>query len=200
MSDPEEILKEITGNLCLSGGADGSDLQWGMMAGRIGHYVIHWSFTGHRSGAPEQELVRLSSDQLLRADDALSRANLSLKRRWPNTKPWIANLLRRNWYQVNWTGGLYAVGSMKKNKIEGGTAWATQMYMDRFSENPHDARLFFFDQEPGVWKKWTGEWEILTESPPLPSGIWTGIGTRDLKDSGKWAIRNVMGGYESPDL
>ena len=39
-------------NICLSGGADGSDLQWAMMAGSLGHKVVHWSFQGHRSEAP----------------------------------------------------------------------------------------------------------------------------------------------------
>ena len=55
-------------NWCLSGGADGSDLQWGMNAGKAGHSVTHWGFKGHKSSAPIEEITILPDDLLMTAD------------------------------------------------------------------------------------------------------------------------------------
>lgn len=197
-----EALIALSENLCLSGGADGADLQWGMMAGRIGHSVIHWSFQGHKSQAPESEIVRLDDASLAEADEVLKRANKTIKRRFPGKSRFVNNLLRRNFYQVRWSESLYGVGEMKSGQVQGGTAWAVQMYMDRFThdgEPMESCRLYFYDQATDRWMSWQGEWQIMEEQPPMPKGIWTGVGTRELSNNGKWAIRNVMGGYELPN-
>ncbi len=68
------------GNVCLSGGADGADLVWGAEARRYGHKVLHFSFAGHRTQAPPDELVILSDNGLRRADPYLAKANARLKR------------------------------------------------------------------------------------------------------------------------
>lgn len=196
-----EILTTLGDNLCLSGGAEGADLQWGMMAGHIGHSVIHWSFTGHKSQAPQSEVVVLDDASLEEADEFLKRANTTLKRRFPGKSRFVNNLLRRNYYQVRWASSVYGVGVMKNGQVQGGTAWATQMYMDRFihdNEYMYDCKLYFFDQNINKWMQWKGEWKELEGQPPAPTGIWTGIGTRELSHDGKWAIRNVMGGYVVP--
>lgn len=199
----DEIMVNLSDNLCLSGGADGADLQWGMMAGRIGHSVIHWSFPNHNSKAPSSEIVILDDKSLSEADDYLVRANKSLKRRWPASSLYTSNLLRRNHYQVKWASSLYAVGVMKNNVVQGGTAWAVQMYIDRFTHgNEHldECKLYFFDQSTNKWFFWKANWKEMDEQPPCPSGIWAGVGSRELTHDGKWAIRNVMGGYEVPTL
>lgn len=196
-----EALVSLKDDLCLSGGADGADLQWGMMAGRVGHSVIHWSFQDHKSKAPSSEIVILDDTSLGEADSFLKRANLTLKRRFPGKSLFINNLLRRNYYQIRWAESLYAVGVMKDGQVQGGTAWATQMYMDRFTidkEPMENCQLYFYDQALDVWLQWKSDWQILETQPPMPIGIWAGVGTRELSDSGKWAIRNVMGGYVTP--
>lgn len=186
-------------NICLSGGADNSDLQWGMMAGSLGHKVVHWSFQGHRTDAPPADVVQLSQSQLEEADRFIERANRAVKRNWPSRHISTNNLLRRNWYQVKDTGAVYAVGNMVRGEIQGGTAWAIQMYMDRFihdGEPMSSCNLFFYEQSMNVWWQWRGQWEIRVSQPPVPQGVWTGIGTRDLTFEGKWMIRKVMGGYD----
>lgn len=186
-------------NICLSGGADGSDLQWAMMAGNLGHKVVHWSFQGHRSSAPSDDVVQLNQQQLEEADRFIERANRNVRRNWPSKSLFTNNLLRRNWYQVKDTGAVYAVGKMKGREVEGGTAWAIQMYMDRFihdGEPLSQCNLFFYDQNMNVWWQWRGSWEIRVSQPPAPVGVWTGIGTRDLNFDGRWMIRKVMGGYD----
>jgi hypothetical protein len=196
MSDSIKDLVKLQDNICLSGGAAGADLQWGMNAGRAGHAVIHWGFLDHRSDAPEQEIVRLSRDQLAVADPFLERANKSLKRRWPSSADFTNNLLRRNYYQVMWATAVYAVGTFKNGEIQGGTSWATQMYMDRFTidgEPLELCQLYFYDQNLSVWMQWKGSWTTLTGAPRAPSGVWAGIGSRTLTENGKWAIRELWG-------
>ena len=186
----------LKGDICLSGGAKGSDAQWGMMAGRYGHSVIHWSFGNHKVFAPEQEMVRLSDEQLLIADPFLEKAAKTIKRPYPgNRSEFVKNLLRRNYYQVAWSNALYGVGSIKNGLVQGGTGWAVQMFLDinaaKAQFEPLD--LYFYEQNQEVWYRWAGGWKALEGQPPPPSGIWAGIGTRELNDSGKWAIRQLLG-------
>ena len=178
--------------ICLSGGADGADLQFGMCAGTAGHYVVHWSFKGARSDAPESELAVLTDAQLLEADPYLHRANQVLKRSFPARWPSTNSLLRRNWYQVKDSERVYAVSTIKDGIVQGGTAWAVQMFIDRFDGEACEA--YVFDQVVGSWFKWNGaKWQIMNNDPPTPKGVWTGIGTRKLNPRGKEAIRRLLG-------
>lgn len=189
------IISDQDTNICLSGGADGADVQWGMCAGLLGHKVIHWSFSGHKSKAPESELVRLTDTQLLEADPAIKIAAPSLKKHPPN-KTWVKNLIQRNYFQVAWTDRVYAVATIKDNLCQGGTAWAVQMYLDR-KDVKHE--VYIFDQLTDKWNTWDGSKYVVIDNPPQPYGVWTGIGTRDLTQSGKNAIRNLMN-YVKPTL
>lgn len=195
MFSPESLLVTFEGNLCLSGGAKGADAQWGMTAGSAGHSVIHWSYEKHKVHAPEVEVVRLTQEQLDIADPFLHRANKALERVVPTWKPWLCNLLRRNFYQVRWTQSVYAVGKFKDGKVDGGTAWAVQMYLDRFIHDGEDwskCKVYFFEQDENRWYEWKDGWKPLAGQPPAPEGVWTGIGTRDLNLNGKTAIRTLM--------
>lgn len=176
-------------NMCLSGGAEGADLQFGMTAGSRGHEVIHWSFARHKSRAPEIEIVYLTEEQLEIADARLVLANRTLGRRIPKNV-YVKNLLRRNWYQVEFAERLYAVSTFAGPHVSGGTAWAVQMFIDRFKGLPCEA--YVFDQAVDKWFCWKGEWQEIA-APPAPHGIYAGVGTRELNDTGKRAIRSIMG-------
>lgn len=178
-------------DLCLSGGAEGADLQWGMVAGSAGHGVIHWTFAGHRSRAPSSEIAVLSPEQLAEADEHCKRASKTLRRWFPPKSPFVRNLLRRNWYQVAYSGSCYAVASIVDGQVSGGTAWATQMFIDR-----HEGAAcpcYVFDQAEGYWVVWDGPqgWKRIHE-PPTPSGIYAGVGSRELGLTGKLAIRVLL--------
>lgn len=203
MDIANSLLSLFEGNdICLSGGAEGADLQWGAQAGIIGHSVIHWSFQGHRSQAPETELVQLTPEQLAQADDAVARANKTLKRRWPSNSDFTNNLLRRNWYQVKDAQAVYAISTLdRKNGVSGGTAWAVQMYLDRFlyDDEPMDrCQAYLFDRNTKLWYKFDGtRWINLISRPPKPTGIWAGIGSRDLDYLSRIEIRKLLGTYSS---
>jgi len=180
----------ILKNLCLSGGAVGADLQWGMCAGMAGHSVIHWSFINHKTYAPDQEVVVLTSEQLSTADEHCNRASISLKKHYPPKSSYVRNLLRRNWYQVAAAERVYAVSNIIDGMVQGGTSWATQMFIDRFDSA--SCECYVYDQLQEKWFKWNTFWEAL-ECPPEPYGVYAAIGTRSLNDAGKQAIRGLMG-------
>jgi hypothetical protein len=171
--------------MCLSGGAEGADLQWGMNAGRAGHQVIHFSFGSHRSKAPDAEIVRLTEAHLLEADEHVRKANETLNRRYPASSDFVNNLLRRNWYQVRDSEAIFAVASFKSGQVTGGTAWAVQMFLDKGGTT-----AFVYDQVESRWMTWQGGWEPAPEVP-MPSGVYAGVGSRDLKENGKFAIRGL---------
>jgi len=172
-------------HLCLSGGAIGADLTWGDAAEKAGHAVVHWTFFKHKSLAPARTLHMLTTDDLCDADPRLEQANLTLQRRWPIESGYVTNLLRRNWYQVGESDGCYAVAALDSSgKVKGGTAWAVQMFIDRFDGAP--CRCFLFCQTRGYWMRWERQWERCT--PPPPRGVYAGVGSRKLMPNGRDAI------------
>lgn len=187
-SDLVESINLLETPICMSGGAPGADLQFGMNAGRAGHYVIHWSFAGHKTDAPESEVVQLSEEQLSEAHVALEAANDRLKRRIPWQKKWMLNLLRRNYFQVRWSGSVYAVSEIdwKTGTVKGGTGWAIEMAKGLALPN-----IWVFDQKQEAWYVWTEKEWTTTADPLQPCGVYAGIGSRDLQEGGKHAIRRL---------
>lgn len=179
-------------HICLSGGAKGADLQFGMCAGARGDLVYHFGFRGHGSRAPKAEQVVLTMEQLLEADPALIRANATLKRTFPSGSDYTNNLLRRNYWQIRDTQSVYAVAGIDaKGGIIGGTAWAIQMFIDRYDGKT--CPVYVFDQERDQWFTWTGSWTPLDGDPPEPEGVWTGIGTsKHFQENGKNAVRRLL--------
>jgi hypothetical protein len=176
-------------NVLLSGGASGADLQWGMTAGMAGHSVVHFSFAGHRTQAPDVEVIILSKDQLEAADEACMAASKRIKRWFPPKSLFVRNLLRRNWYQVKDAERVYAVATIKDGLVQGGTGWAISMWLDRHNDEPSEC--YVFDQVEDAWFMWDNQW-VKIDQPPMPHGIWAGIGSRDLSNNGKLAIRKLM--------
>lgn len=180
-------------NICLSGGAAGADIAWGVAAKGRGHSVVHWSFVGHKASLTDDVYI-LTEQQLKMADDSLTQANKSLKRWWPTNKPWIDNLLRRNYWQIVSCESVYAVSIFNKDKsllkVNGGTAWALQMYVDRCLFENINPNMYLFEQNEEGWYSWKNRWEKIL-LPPIPSGIYAGIGTRQLSSNGLNAILDV---------
>ena len=58
------------------------------------------------------------------------------------------NLIRRNWYQVKDSNGVFAIGklSASRSTVEGGTGWAVQMAVD--SKKP----VYVFDTVNSLWQ------------------------------------------------
>lgn len=187
-----------------SGGAEGSDLYWNLSGEMydkntiINIESINYSFKGHTPKTKNN--IVLTQDELNLADDQLKIANIKLKRKFPTSKEFVNNLLRRNWYQVLNSKSIYAVGflDLKTNIVDGGTGWAVQMAIDNLKDvyvfNLNDNswyKTIYVKKEIsyiGISKYFIGfkpcETPILTES-------FAGIGTRELTDEGKKAIDSV---------
>lgn len=184
-------------NICCSGGAEGSDLQFGESASSKKHYVIHYIFDNHPrnyqdTANPYVTNLILSKEDLSFADKHLYMANKSLKRTWPTKLNFTNNLLRRNWFQVKDSTSLYAVSTFDGNgNVLGGTAWAVQMFIDKYSGNECEA--YVFDQELLFWNKWNGWYweEVKTKKVPKPKGTYAGIGTRNINSEGRQAINDL---------
>jgi len=176
-------------NVCLSGGAPGADMAWGVAARRRGHGVFHFSFPGHRTRAPLNERVMLSPAALRQADGPLRRAARILERRFSPNDGYRTSLLRRNWFQVRDSARLYAVGSLdRRGHVRGGTGWTVALFLARARE------AYLFDQRRRRWLAWRGAqagWRPIAR-PPAPHGRWTGIGSRHLSRNGRRAIHDLM--------
>lgn len=176
--------------LCLSGAARGADYVFGLIAKEVGHDIIHWSFRGHNYCRDCTNVTILEKDQLSLANPVLEEVRKILHR--PGAT--INNpLLQRNYYQVATADSVYAVSSIDWSsktlmKVPGGTAWTIAM---AFLIDVPD--IFLFDQNDERWYRWAQDYWFTVENPPSPSGIYAGIGTRELNDSG---IRAIMEIYE----
>jgi hypothetical protein len=183
-----ESLQNLT-NACLSGGADGADIEWGLAAHTINHEVIHWSFPGHRSQAPEEDIIRLNDEELSLADETIKAAAKILKKS-PPSRSSVSPLIQRNYYQVAWSESCYAVTYMVDGELSpGGTTWAIAMFRHLHPGN-HD--IYVFDQVRESWFQFDGETWVGIDSPPRPTDIWAGIGARELQQCGRDAIRKLM--------
>lgn len=185
-------------SVCFSGGAKGADHAWGLMALDKGHQLIHFSFPGHKASVDDnvQKLTRLELDD---ADAYVARAAKAMKRKWPSKNDHVNDLLRRNYFQVRFAERVYAVANYLPDdagtlKISGGTAWACQMYVDRWYSGRDlvECELYFYDMLSKKWMQWWETW-IDIDRPPVPHGRYAGIGSRDLTDDGIRAIFEAYG-------
>ncbi len=164
-----------------SGGAKGSDSVWGELGEEFGVKSNHYYVEGNKT--PKGN-VAISKQEALKADKALKKANESLGRTFPTSNDYVNNLLRRNFNQVDNADAVYAITEIKGNKPQGGTGWAVQMAVDMGKP------VFVYSQEKGQWMSLTnGKW-AATDTPVLTNNF-AGIGTREITEKGKQAIRDV---------
>ena len=167
-----------------SGGAYGSDFNWGNVGEKYGVESKH--YYGEGSKTPFGN-TPVSDSDLKEADSHLEKANKTLNRRFPTSKEYVNNLLRRNWQQVKNSDAIFAVSTIADNNtVNGGTGWAVQMAID------NNKPVHVFDQDKGKWYEYnysTKSWNE-TDTPTLTKNF-AGIGTRKLNDAGKKAIEEV---------
>jgi hypothetical protein len=181
---------DLNGNLCLSGGAIGADIQWGNAALLAGHGLIHWSFEKHNLkniSHQKNNIVIVSQEELNKSDELLLVANdLIVQRSFPTKSEYVNNLLRRNWLQVRDSQSCYAVSELKDGKVEGGTAWATALFVMKHEFNA--CPCYVYCQVSESWYEWAGSsWKAIVK-PPKPVDIYAGIGSRKLSEAGSSAI------------
>jgi len=209
--------------MLLSGATAGADASFSRGALCAGHEVIH--LLGPRNTADEA-VLREQPQCVYRVSDALLEGQVVshafervlAQRCKPGTSydsdraAWRD--VRRNFLQVCHADAVYVVAYRTEGQpgldIGGGTGWACQFYLNRFSraEPPTGAcNLFFFDDgsneapgcliDPATWRRWSRwslgsqSWEPMAGRPPVPAGLskYAGIGSSFLSEHGEDAIR-----------
>jgi hypothetical protein len=188
------LMKE---NVCFSGGAEGADTAWGKAATAAGHEIVHYVFEGiGRNHAYPR--VYLNEAELGIANQYLLKANETLKRgSFPYNSEYVNKLLRRNYWQVKHSERVYAVAPLNPEltQVRGGTGWAVQMAIDL---GIHE--IFVFDTVSNEWwvylhqfNRFTSFEDVKPSKPPAPCGCYTGIGSREITQSGLQAIKEIYG-------
>lgn len=178
----------------ISGGAVGADTVFATQALKRDIDVDIHSFLGHKTNSSSirvlSNIIIHSKEDLDNALPYIKQANKVLKRKIPSPG-YVRNLLCRNYYQINKTDCVIAVGrlDMPNNTVKGGTGWAVQMALDKYIP------VFLFDMNANVWLSSFGLNKIM--------GVWhspflkeynniTGIGSRELTPKGAQEIKKLF--------
>ena len=158
-------------------GARGADTLWLGVAEQGGHEIL----TLNKKAPYTQEHYNLTI-----------KANQSLQRTFPTKSDSVNKLLIRNLQAASLAQHIYAIGYLDVTlNICGGTAWSCQGIIDR--KDP-DCLLYFFDQNRNLWFRFyhcSQQFKEMGCSPPAPSGVWLGIGSREPTLAGKSAIASI---------
>jgi hypothetical protein len=172
---------------CYSGGADGADITWENEGEKYGIITYSYSFENHNQKGKNQ--IVLNKSYLDEGHKHVLIANENLKRNINKISPYVKNLLSRNWYQIKNSDAIFAIGEIKNTntQVDGGTGWAIQMGID--NKKP----IFVFDQERNSWYEYNysqNQFEKLNSIPTLTENF-AGIGTRDIRENGINAIKEI---------
>ena len=108
--------------------------------------------------------------------------------------PLVRSILQTIWHQINGASQVFVVGTIQAdNTVRGGTGWGAELA--RLWKKP----LFVYDQPKRSWFRWSGSaWEIA-HVPIITSEAFAGIGTQNLTDDGREAIRDLfLRGFGDP--
>jgi len=196
-------------NLTLqSGAAEGADSEFHIKAKQAGHSIGNYVFQNQKQYVNEN-LIILDENALKEADKPTKDASLHLGRSL-GSSAYVRNLLRRNYFQIKNTEIVFAISDFEENQkwkspfsvgIQGGTAWACQMFANNQRSNNRRGLigLYLYAQKKNAWfqcflAEGDGKinWVRLESNPNLPNdGIYTGIGSRYLTPNGKEAIEEL---------
>ena len=173
-----------------SGGAQGADMEWENQGIRYGVKTNAYSFGNHSQKSKNQ--CKLTLEELKEGATQAEKASHTLKRPWKyiEDKPYVKNLISRNWFQVKNADCVYAVGTFVKGSkklVDGGTGWAVQMAAEK------NIPVFLFEQEMNSWflRGPTDTEFVRIDYTPTLTPNFAGIGTREINANGKAAIGEV---------
>lgn len=168
--------------LFYSGGAVGSDTEWGNVAQKYGFDMIHYTV---------DDYDKLSHDDKESIEKQYKEVVERLSRKQLNANSYSGKLVRRDILQANSADSILAIGRLKNGHVDGGTAYATERGIIR------GIPVYLFDQDDNHWKIYDGEKFINCEQPNLTRHAAL-IGTRQITDTGKRAIQNVFSTQARP--
>jgi hypothetical protein len=170
----------------VSGGTKGAEAEFGACAERWGLSEVNYTFEGHRLLERQRGTVTLGADDLKKGDFSLLNASRRLNRTLSEI-PLVRSILQTIWHQITNASQVFVVGVIQAdNTVRGGTGWGAELA--RLWKKP----LFVFDQGKRSWFRWSGTtWEI-SHQPTITTEAFAGLGTQDLNDDGRQAIRDLF--------
>lgn len=182
-----------------SGGAFGSDTYWGEIGKDYGVISNHY-YTGTRDSknAPNGN-VEISNKDYLEGSKKVAQA---AKNNWGYQYNSMKDeRLIRNWSQVKYADAIFAIGKIiktgdpidskgkdsrkaLKSQVSGGTGYAVEMAL--IEGKP----VYVFDQNRNSWYEAKNQKWVKIDTPKLTKNF-AGIGTRELNENGKKAIRDI---------
>lgn len=178
-----------------SGGAEGADKAFSLAAYKAGHSITHLSFEGHKiHHSVKGQIKILNQEELDKAWPELMIISKKINRYIGRCNSYVLNLLKRNYYQIHMSDdqiidSMYAVVTHfdSKQTVPGGTSWAINLYI-HLGGFP-----YLFVENTRHWFQWEDDmWVDLGDNlPPIPSGNYAGIGSRNITNIGLKAIEDL---------
>lgn len=183
---PSEFPRNPRRYRMISGGSKGAEAEFGTCAERWGMTEINYSFEGHIFLERSRGVVKLTERDLQKGDFSLVYVSKRLNRVLSEI-PVVRSILQTIWHQINNASQVFVVGFLQPdNTVRGGTGWGAELA--RLWKKP----LFVYDQSKNAWFRWSGSaWEI-DHMPVITSEGFAGIGTQNLSDDGREAIRDLF--------
>lgn len=162
-----------------SGGAEGSDIEWGKAINSMGGTIRHFTVQDY-DGLPQKD-----KDELEKKYQEVREA-LGYKEA---KSDYSKKLLRRDMMQVSKAKEVFAVGTFDPNTqvVQGGTVYAVTRAIADGKEvhlfNQTDNKWYFYEPAAGAW------WEEETPTITQDSAV---VGTRGITAEGIAAIKDVL--------
>lgn len=168
-----------------SGGAQGSEAEFGQQAERLGVQEVNFTFENHKISRSRGVRV-LTTDELLKGDVSLAYLAKLMHRKF-NTGKLFKKVLQSIWHQINCAEEVFVVGHiLDDGTVKGGTGWGAEF--SKLCNKP----LHVFDQEQDFWFKWNGDSWKTEKQPKIKCKNFAGTGTRFLSTNGKKAIKDLF--------
>lgn len=178
MTDPKNFI-------LFSGGAKGTESEFGRLAEQYGVQEVNFSFEGHRIDR-SRGLRMLTTEELTKKDVSLSYVSKLLNRKFTDGL-YMRKVLQTIQYQIESASEVFVVGTiMEDGTIKGGSGWGAEF------AKICNKTLYVFGQTKNGWYKWEeGEW-VKAENPVITTSHFTGTGTRILEKNGEKAIQDLF--------
>lgn len=170
----------------VAGGGKGAEAEFGRCAEEWGMPELNYTFKGHKFLERTRGVIELDEDELKKGDFSLKYVSKRLNRLLSDI-PQVRNILQTIWHQINVANQVFVIGAIQEDgTVRGGTGWGAELA--RLWRKP----LFVFDQNKNSWFRWSGTvWEITTP-PVITTETFAGVGTQNLNEAGKQAIRELF--------
>ena len=180
-----KMLEEYTLH---TGGADGSDYQWFVLAEKYKAKNVVYSFDKLR--VRYGNVLKLSYRELMQGFDDVITANQSLRRAFPSKNYYTNRLLLRDWFTINEAESVYAVGNLESNGtcVVGGTGWGVQMAINQCKP------VFLITYSKPQWYEFDYSEMMFMEIDEIPilTKEFAGIGTRSLTISNRMYSNKII--------